>query len=68
MKNPEEWLPAWARGKNLPIKAVRIGGARYEVSAANAHGGHVVEIDDTGKVGARMLRHMVADPRFERVG
>lgn len=67
LKDPETWLPTWARGKNLPVKAIRFKGAEYTVSAANAHGGHILEVEDAGKIGKKHVRHMDADPRFERV-
>ena len=67
LKDPETGLPTWARGKNLPVKAIRFKGTKHTVDAVNAHGGHEIEIDDADKIGKKHVRHMDADPRFERV-
>lgn len=67
MKDPETWLPKWARGNNLPVLKMRFHGVEHTIPPANANGGYEFEMDDSTPLGQRHIRHMDGDPRFERV-
>ena len=61
--NPEDWLPAWAKGKGLSVSVIRL----------KPVDGSVVEVtldvnDETGEIGdPRCIRHLDADPRFTKL-
>lgn len=72
LKDPETWLPAWARGKNLPVRRIVVGGVSYDVPSESQRGGFVVEVDDAEKLANGEKQHfpwamrLGADPRFEK--
>jgi len=70
LKDPELWLPAWARGRGVKVLAVRTKGGKqsgkkeHKIPPGAGNGaGFMVEVTD-----ARAIRHLKADPRFDQVG
>lgn len=67
MKSPEEWLPKFSRGKHLGCTKIRLrmkDGSTFtlHVPPGQQKGGFEFDVTD-----ARVVRHLTADPRFERV-
>lgn len=67
LKDPERWLPAWARGKGLSVTKIRVAGSEFAVSGSQGRGGFVVEVDDDRPKILPWAKRLEADPRFEKV-
>ncbi len=67
LRDPDEFVPSFARGKHLPIKEIRLhlsNGSilRIKVPPGQQRGEFTFEVTD-----GRVVRHLTADPRFVRV-
>jgi hypothetical protein len=67
LKDPEKWLPGFARGKKLEVAEIRLRlktGKKFRVRVpkGSGSGGHEFSTSDP-----RTIRLLDADPRFERV-
>lgn len=67
MKDPELWLPGFAKGKNLPALKIRYpkkDGKKVEIAVpvGEQHGGFEFDVTDE-----HAIRCFDVDPRYDRI-